>query len=363
MTPRRVFNFASGPGVMPEEVLAQARDEMLDWGGTGMSVMEMPFTGGEFRAIAAAAREDLRELLAIPSGHKLLFMQGGASAQFSLVPMNLLRVKRQADYVETGYWSRKAIAEAARYCRVSVAASAAATGFDRVPPNASWAVSRDAAFCHITSNETADGVEYHWTPETGEVPLVADMTSSFLSRPLDVSRYGLIYAGAQKNIGPSGLTIVIVREDLLGAALPGTPTVFDYKVQADTDSMANTPMTYAIYLAGLVFRWLKRKGGLEAMARINDGKSARLYTAIERSEGFYRCRVVPPDRSRMTVCFTLREDGVTERFLAQAREAGLVNLGGHSAVGAIRAGLFNAMPEGGVEALVEFMDEFARAHG
>ncbi len=349
--------------MMPGEVLAQAREEMLDWGGTGMSVMEMPFTGPEFKAIAAAARDDLRALLGIPPRYALLFMQGGASAQFSLVPMNLLRVKRRADYVETGHWSRRAMAEGGRYCEARVAASAAATGFDRVPPLAEWRLDPDAAFCHVTSNETANGVEYHWTPETGAVPLVADMTSSFLSRPVDVARYGLIYAGAQKNVGPSGLTIVIVRDDLIGAALPGTPSVFDYKLQADQQSMFNTPMTWAIYVAGLVFRWLRRQGGLAEMERINARKTARLYAAIDRSEGFYRCRVAPADRSRVTVCFTLREADLTERFLAEAGRRGLVHLRGHSAIGGVRAALFNAMPEEGVGALGEFMDEFARDRG
>jgi phosphoserine aminotransferase len=325
--------------------------------------MEMPFTGPEFKAIAAAARDDLRALLGIPSHYALLFTQGGASAQFSLVPMNLLRVKRRADYVETGYWSRKAMAEARRYCEVRVAASGAASGFSCVPPPDAWTVSPDSAYCHITSNETADGLEYHWTPEPGAVPLVADMTSDFLSRPIDVARYGVIYAGAQKNVGPAGLTIVIVRNDLIGAALPGTPSVFEYKVQADQGSMANTPTTWSVYVAGLVFRWLQQRGGLAEMARVNARKAARLYAAIEESRGFYRCRIAPADRSRTIVCFTLREPGLTPAFLAAARERGLVNLEGHPAVGGLRAALFNAMPEAGAAALAGFMDDFARAHG
>ncbi len=360
---RRVFNFSAGPAVMPEAVLEQARAEMLDWNGTGMSVLEMPFTGREFKAIAAAARDGLRDLLAIPPHYKVLFVQGGASAQFSLVPMNLLRVKHRADYVETGYWSRKAMLEAARYCRVRVAASTASTGFDRVPEPGTVQPNPKAAYVHITSNETANGVEYHWTPATGGIPLVADMTSSFLSRPVEVERYGLIYAGAQKNIGPSGLTIVIVREDLLGASLPGTPTVLDYKVQADQDSMANTPLTYAIYLAGLVFQWLEGRGGLTIMERENARKGAILYAAIDGSQGFYRCPVVPRDRSRTTVCFRLRDGGLTPAFLDEAAARGLVNLGGHSAVGGLRAALFNAMPAEGVEALAAFMHDFATARG
>ncbi len=348
---------------MPAEVLARAGAEILDWQGSGMSVMEMPFTGPEFRAIAAQAREDLRALLDIPPHYRVLFMQGGASAQFALVPMNLLRLYRQADFVETGYWSRRAMAEAARYCRVRVAASAAATGFDRIPPAAEWRVSPESAFCHITSNETANGVEYHWTPDTGSVPLVADMTSAFLSRPVDVARYGLIYASAQKNVGPSGLTIVIVRESLIGAALPDTPSVFDYKVHADTDSMVNTPMTWAVYIAGLVFRWLREQGGLAAMERLNARKSGRLYAGIDESDGFYRCPVAGADRSRMIVCFTLRDRVLTEPFFEGAAGCGLVNLRGHVAIGGVRAALFNAMPAAGVEALVEYMRAFAEAHG
>lgn len=343
-------------------MLAQARAELPDYGGSGMSVMELPFTGREFKAIAAAARGDLRALLGIPADYTVLFMQGGASAQFALVPLNLLGVRRQADYVETGYWSRKAMAEARRYCEVRVAASGAAGGFSRVPPPDAWTVSPDSAYCHITSNETADGLQYHWTPETGAVPLVADMTSDFLSRPIDVARYGVIYAAAQKNVGPAGLTIVIVRTELIGAALPGTPSVFEYKVQADQGSMANTPATWSVYVAGLVFRWLRQRGGLAEMARVNARKAARLYAAIEESEGFYRCRIAPADRSRTIVCFTLREPGLTPAFLAAVRERGLVNLEGHPAVGGLRAALFNAMPEAGAEALAGFMDDFARAH-
>jgi phosphoserine aminotransferase len=348
---------------MPAEVLARAAGEILDRQGSGVSVMEMPFTGPEFKAIAARAREDLRALLDIPLHYRVLFMQGGASAQFALVPMNLLRLRQQADFVETGHWSRRAMSEAGRYCRVRVAASAAATGFDRIPPARGWQVSEESAFCHITSNETANGLEFHWTLDTGGVPLVADMTSNFLSRPVDVARYGLIYASAQKNVGPSGLTIVIVREDLIGPALQGTPTVFDYKAHADTDSMVNTPPTWAVYVAGLVFRWLRERGGLTAVERVNARKSARLYAAIDGSDGFYRCPAVAGDRSRTTVCFTLRDRALTEPFLEGAAGCGLVNLRGHVAIGGIRAALFNAMPEAGVEALVDYMGAFAAAHG
>ncbi len=358
----RSFNFAAGPAIMPREVLAQARDEMLDWRGTGLSVMEMPFTGPEFKNIMARATRDLKDLLAVPDSHRVLFLQGGAYAHFAMVPMNLLRGRDRADYVQTGHWSKRAIAEARRYCQVDVAASGAPDNMTRVPPRESWRLNPEAAYCHITTNETAEGLAFRWTPETGEVPLVADMTSDFLSRPLDVSRYGLIYASAQKSVGPAGLTIVIVRESLLGGALPETPTVFNYKTQADNDSRVNTPPTYAVYVAGLVFEWLKRQGGLPAMARGNRRKSARLYATIDAG-GFYRCPVFPADRSLVNVCFRLPEESLEAEFLGEARQHGLLNLGGHPAVGGIRASLYNAMPEEGVDALVDFMEQFSRRHG
>ena len=359
---RRVFNFAAGPAMMPREVLAQARDEMLDWRATGMSVLEMPFTGPEFGEILARAVDDLRELLAIPRDYRVLFLQGGAYAHMALVPMNLLRGRERADYVETGHWSRRAIAEAQRYCHVDVAASGEADNFTRVPRRQTWRLNPNAAFCHITTNETAQGVQFHWTPKTGEVPLVADMTSDFLSGPVDIARYGLIYASAQKNVGPAGLTIVIVREDLLIEALPGTPTVFDYKVQADNDSRVNTPPTYAVYLAGLIFKWLKDQGGMPAIGRVNRGKSAKLYAAINASD-FYRCPVVPADRSRVNVCFRLPDESLEADFLARAHRHGLLNLKGHGVTRGIRASLYNAMPEEGVNALIDFMEEFSRRHG
>jgi phosphoserine aminotransferase len=348
--------------MLPPEVLAQARAELDDWRGTGMSPLELPFTGREFKEIAGAARADLRTLLALPDGYRVLFLQGGALAHFALVPMNLLGRRRQADYVETGYWSQRAMREAARYCSVRVTASTAPTGFDRLPAPGEIRPSPDSAYCHITTNETANGVEYHWTPETAGVPLVADMTSNFLAAPVDVARYGLMYASAQKNVGPAGLTIVIVREDLLGAAAPETPVAFDYAAQADADSMINTPTTWAIYLAGLVFRWLIERGGLPAMAHAADRKSAILYAGIDGSDGFYRCPIVARDRSRTTVCFTLGEPGLTKPFLEEAERHGLRYLAGHPAAGGVRAALFNAMPEAGVQALVAFMGDFAQAH-
>ena len=358
----RVYNFAAGPAVLPEPVLEQASREMLDWHGSGMSVMEMSHRGREFIDIAAAAEADLRELLRIPSNYKVLFTQGGATLQFAAVPMNLLRGKTSADYVNTGEWSQKAIKEAGRYCAVNVAASSADQNFSYAPAQSVWKLDPNAAFVHYTSNETIGGVEFHWVPDTGKVPLVADMSSHILARPVDVSRYGLIYAGAQKNIGPAGLTIVIVREDLLGQALANTPAMLDYKIQADNDSMYNTPPTYAIYIAGLVFQWLKGLGGLEQMERINQAKAKLLYDFLEQTE-FYYSPVAKPDRSAMNVPFRLRNEALDAQFLKQAGERGLVQLKGHRSVGGMRASIYNAMPFAGVQALVEFMREFQGRHG
>lgn len=359
---KRVFNFAAGPAVMPERILLQAREEMLDWKGLGLSVWEMPFTGAAFRKILSAAHEGLRALLGIPPHYKVLFMHGGASAQFSIVPLNLLRGKPNADYVETGHWARKAIREGARYCRVHLAASGAPDDFRRIPGQEEWELDPKAAYCHITTNETGNGVAFHWTPETGEVPLVADATSEFLSRPMEVERYGLVYAGAQKNIGPAGLTVVILREDLIGGAHPYTPSVLDYKVMAESGCMFNTPLTYAVYLAGLVFEWLREQGGLEAMERVNRRKAAKLYAAIDGND-FYRSPVAPADRSRTNLCFALAEPALEGPFLSEAERRGLVNLAGHKAVGGLRASLYNAMPEEGVDALIAFMEDFSRVRG
>jgi phosphoserine aminotransferase len=358
----RLFNFSSGPAVLPEAVLEQAKVEMLDWRGSGMSVMEMSHRGKEFIAIAEQAEADLRELLKIPANYKVLFLQGGATSQFAMVPMNLLRGKSQADYLNTGMWSKKAIAEARQYCQVNVVASSEAAKFATIPARADWRLDPQAAYVHYTPNETIGGVEFHWVPEVGEVPLVADMSSTILSRPLDVTRFGVIYAGAQKNIGPAGLTIVIVREDLIGEVLPGTPSLFDYKNQADNDSMVNTPPTYAWYIAGLVFQWLKTYGGLEAMGKRNQAKAELLYSAIDRS-GFYKNPVEPACRSWMNVPFTLPDPALDKPFLSGAKAAGLVTLAGHRSVGGMRASIYNAMPEEGVRALVEFMNDFQRRHG
>ena len=358
----RVFNFSAGPAALPEEVLALARDEMLDWHGSGMSVMEMSHRGQEFIAIADAAEADLRELLEIPTSYKVLFLQGGAIAENAIIPMNLLRGRTVADYVNTGEWSKKSIKEAKKYCTVNVAASAEDRGFTYVPKQSAWRLSPAAAYVHICTNETIGGVEYHWTPDTGEVPLVADMSSHILSRPVDVAKFGLIYGGAQKNVGPAGLTLVIVRDELLGNALPFTPSAFDFKQQADADSMYNTPPTYAIYIAGLVFQWLKRQGGLAAIEQRNIVKANLLYEYLDRSE-FFSNPVEPADRSRMNVPFKLRDEALDEAFLKATKAAGMVQLKGHRAVGGMRASIYNAMPIEGVQRLVEVMRDFEAAHG
>ncbi len=358
----RVFNFSAGPAVLPEPVLQQAAAEMLDWHGSGMSVMEMSHRGKEFIEIHAQAEADLRELMDMPKNYKVLFLQGGASAQFAVVPMNLLRGKTKADYTNTGEWSKKAIVEAKKYCQVHVAASSEDAAFSHVPKQAQWRLDPDAAYVHITSNETIGGVEFHWVPDTGNVPLVADMSSHILSRPMDVSRYGLIYGGAQKNIGPAGVTIVIVRDDLLGQALPVTPTVFNYKTQAENDSMSNTPATYGIYVAGLVFQWLKKLGGLSKMEQINRAKAGFLYDYLDQTE-FYHSPVAKDDRSLMNIPFTLRSADLDKAFLKETEAAGLTQLKGHRSVGGMRASIYNAMPIEGVQALVQCMREFERRHG
>lgn len=357
----KVYNFSAGPAVLPRDVLLQVQQELVDWRGSGMSVMEMSHRGKEFMSIAAEAEADLRQLFAIPANYKVLFLQGGASSQFAMVPMNLLRGKQSADYINTGEWSKKAIAEAKRYCSVNVAATSEDRNFSYAPSQDQWKLDGNAAYVHYTSNETIGGVEFNWTPDTGSIPLVADMSSHILSRPLDVSRFGAIYAGAQKNIGPAGLTIVIVRDDLLGETLPGTPKMFDYKLQAENDSMYNTPPTFAIYVAGLVFKQLKREGGLAAMEARNIEKADLLYGVLENSD-FYHCPTAPSDRSRMNVPFTLKDASLDEAFLKQAKARGLLQLKGHRSVGGMRASIYNAMPLEGVQALTAFMQEFERQH-
>ncbi|HEY7377888.1 MAG TPA: 3-phosphoserine/phosphohydroxythreonine transaminase [Steroidobacteraceae bacterium] len=358
----RVFNFSAGPAVLPLEVLEQARDELLDWQGGGMSVMEISHRSKAFVAVAEKAEADLRDLLSIPRNYKVLFLQGGATGQFSAIPMNLATDSSVVDYVNTGSWSKKALGDARRYCKVNVAADAADSGYNSIPPVAGWKLSEGAAYLHYTPNETIGGVEFHFVPEIGATPLVADMSSTLLSRPIDVSKFGLIYAGAQKNIGPSGITVVIVRDDLIGRARADTPLVFDYKAMADEGSLLNTPPTFGWYFAGLVFQWLKRQGGVAAMAEVNRAKSAKLYAAIDGSS-FYRNPVAQECRSWMNVPFTLARPELDQQFLSEAKAAGLTNLEGHRSVGGMRASLYNAMTLAGVNALVEFMQDFARKNG
>ena len=365
----RVYNFSAGPAVMPDEVLQQAAGEMLDWHGSGMSVMEMSHRGREFTSIIDAARADLRELLAVPAEYKILFLQGGGLGENAIVPMNLAGRRAQPaniDFVETGSWSVKSAKEAKKYANVHVAASSAATKFTSIPTPATWNLSPDPAYVHVCTNETIGGVEFDFVPDiaaaTNGAPLVADMSSHILSRVIDVSRYGVIFAGAQKNIGPAGLTLVIVREDLLAHALPICPSAFHWKTVADNDSMYNTPPTYAIYIAGLVFQWLKRQGGVAAMEVRNVAKSALFYGYLDAS-GLYQNRIERDARSRMNIPFFLADDALNEAFLAGAKEHHLLQLKGHKSAGGMRASIYNAMPIVGVQALVDYMREFERTHG
>lgn len=355
----RIFNFSAGPGTLPFPVLEQVQTELLDWRGCGMSVMEMSHRGKEFMSIAAEAEADLRAVMGIPDNYKVLFMQGGATAQFALIPMNLLRGKTAADYVLTGDWGKKAYKEAGKYCTANVAASSADDKFTHIPGVASWTLNPDAAYVHITPNETIHGVEFATEPDTGNVPLVADVSSNFLSRQIDVSKYGLIYGGAQKNIGPAGLTLVIVREDLIGESLPATPGVFDYAAVAKGESMLNTPPCFAWYVAGLVFKWIAAEGGLDVIGARNAEKAGLLYDYID-SQDFYRNPVRKADRSRMNVPFTLANPELDGAFLKGAEAAGLSGLKGHRSVGGMRASIYNAMPVEGVQALLAYMQEFAR---
>ncbi len=353
----RVFNFSAGPAALPESVLQRAAEEMLDWHGSGMSVMEMSHRGKDFTTILEKAMTDFRHLLNIPANYQVLFLQGGALAMNALIPMNLLGNKTSADYVNTGEWSKKSIQEAGKYCKANVIASSEDRRFTYVPAQDTWKPDPQAAYLHICTNETIGGVEYFWVPEMGEVPLVADMSSHILSRPIDVSRYGVIYGGAQKNIGPAGLTFVIVRDDLLDRALPITPSVFHWQAQAAAASMLNTPPTYSIYIAGLVFEWLLDQGGLGAIEQINRTKAQRLYDFIDSSD-FYRNPVEPACRSRMNVPFFLQDERLNDAFLQGAEANGLVQLKGHRVVGGMRASIYNAMPIEGVEALIAYMQDF-----
>lgn len=365
----RVYNFSAGPAVLPQEVLQQAADEMLDWHGSGMSVMEMSHRGKEFISIYEAAERDLRELLEVPANYRILFLQGGGIGENAVVPMNLVGRKPQpavVDFINTGSWSSKSIKEAKKYCKVNVAASSEDVGFAAIPPRDSWKLSKDAAYVHVCTNETIDGVEFQYAPEvgadTGNAPIVADMSSHILSRRIDVSKYGVIFGGAQKNIGPAGLTLVIVREDLIGHALPICPSAFDWKLVAENNSMYNTPPTYAIYIAGLVFKWLKKQGGVDAMERRNIAKASLLYGYLDAT-GFYSNNIAHDCRSRMNVPFFLKDESLNDAFLAGAKERGLLQLKGHKSVGGMRASIYNAMPIEGVQALVDYLKDFEKKHG
>ncbi|MEH6567312.1 MAG: 3-phosphoserine/phosphohydroxythreonine transaminase [Halopseudomonas sp.] len=359
---KRLFNFCAGPAALPEAVLQRAQAELLDWQGKGLSVMEMSHRSDEFVSVAQTAEQDLRDLLLIPDNYKVLFLQGGASQQFAQIPLNLMPEGGSADYIDTGIWSRKAIEEASRFGAVNVAGSAKAYDYFAIPGQNEWQLSQDAAYVHYCPNETIGGLEFNWVPQTGDVPLVADMSSTILSRPVDVSQFGMIYAGAQKNIGPSGLVVVIIREDLLGKARSSCPTMLDYAVAAQNDSMYNTPPTFAWYLSGLIFSWLKEQGGLDAMKRINDAKQRKLYAAIDASE-LYSNPINLADRSWMNIPFRLADDRLDKPFLAGAEERGLLNLKGHRSVGGMRASIYNAVPEAAVDALVAYMAEFEQQHG
>jgi len=354
----RVFNFAAGPATLPLEVLEQAQSEMTNWKSSGMSVMEVSHRSKAFIAVAQEAEADLRELLNVPANYKVLFLQGGATGMFSAIPMNLATADSTVDYVNTGAWSKKAIGEAKRFCKVvNVSADEAASNYSTVPAQGALKLSPNAAYFHYTPNETIGGVEFDYVPQVGNVPLVADFSSTILSRPIDVSKFGLIYAGAQKNIGPSGIVVVIVREDLIGKARPGTPSVWDFKAMADEGSMLNTPPTFGWYFAGLVFKWLKKQGGLAAMEERNRTKAHKLYDFIEAS-GFYKSPVAKNARSWMNVPFTLAKPDLDKAFCDEAKKSGLVNLEGHRSVGGMRASIYNAMPPEGIDALIKFMKEF-----
>lgn len=358
----RVFNFSAGPAVMPDAVLAQIRQDIPDWRASGMSVMEISHRSKDFVAVAEQAEQDLRHLLDIPDNYSVIFPQGGASLQFAMAPLNLSGERQTVDYVQTGSWSKKAIGEAGKFCDVNVVADSSDRNFTYVPPESSWERNDSAAYLHYCANETIAGVEFPFVPESGDTPLVCDMSSTILSRPIDVSRFGVIYAGAQKNIGPAGITVVIVRKDLLGNARPGTPSLLDYAVYDKSDSMSNTPPVFAWYVAGLVFQHLKSRGGLEAVAATNQRKAAKLYAAIDAS-GFYTNPVDTDCRSWMNVPFVLGDASQDARFLEEAAGAGLSNLKGHRSVGGMRASIYNAMPEEGVDALIQFMQEFERTRG
>lgn len=359
---RRVFNFAPGPATLPEEVLQQAAKDILNWQGLGMGVMEVSHRGKPFMACYEEAVADLRDLMQIPDHYAVLFLQGGAIGENAAIPMNLMGLALngpKADFIVTGIWTEKSVKEAQKYGQAHIAATSQAQNYTTIPERKDWQLSSDAAYVHICSNETIGGLEYPDTPDVGKVPLVADISSHMLSRKMDVNRYGVLFGGAQKNIGPAGMTIVIVRKDLLGHAMPITPTVWDWTKQAENDSMLNTPPTFAIYLAGQVFKWLKRQGGVDTIEKINIAKAKLLYETLDQSS-LYECRVDERYRSRMNVTFYLKDESLQERFLAESTAAGLAGLKGHKSVGGMRASIYNAMPLEGVQALTHFLKEFER---
>ncbi len=360
---RKVYNFSAGPAMLPEEVMLKAQAEFLDWQGTGMSIMELGHRGPEFQGVAGQAEKDLRELMAIPANYHVLFIPGGATAQFAMVPMNILGARKKADYLDTGIWSKKAIDEARRYGDIHIVGQVVQqNNHVSVPGQRDLTLHQDADYVHYTPNETIGGLEFNYIPETGEIPLVADMSSMILSRPIDVTKYGIIYAGAQKNIGQAGITIVIVRDDLLQDPLPGTPTLYHYKTHAEHHSFYNTPPTYSWYIAGLMFDWMKRHGGVEAFYELNKRKAGKLYAYVDAHPDFYYCYVHPDSRSLMNVVFSLKSDSLQDQFLREAEDAGLTNLKGHRIVGGLRASIYNAMPEEGVDRLINFMDDFRSNH-
>lgn len=356
----QIYNFSAGPAVLPKSVLEQAQAEMLDWHGSGMSVMEMSHRGKEFTSILAKTEADLRTLMNIPSNYKVLFLQGGAIAENAMIPLNLLN-NGTADYAVTGGWSKRSVEDASAYGKINVVTSTEADQYTYVPEFTGWKLNKDAAYLHICTNETMSGVEFDGLPDAADVPIVADMSSHILSRQIDVSQYGVIYAGAQKNIGPAGLCIVIVREDLLGRASPLTPAVFNWKTQSENQSMINTPPTYSIYIAGLVFEWLLAQGGVAAIEQVNIAKASLLYGYIDSTD-FYINHVVVNNRSRMNIPFFLRDESLNNAFLKGAEANGLLQLKGHRAVGGMRASIYNAMPIEGVQALVTYMKNFAEQY-
>ena len=355
----RSYNFSAGPSMLPLPVLEQAVLDMVNYRGSGMSVMEMSHRSKDFESIIHTAEQDLRDLMHIPDSYKVLFLQGGASLQFSMIPLNLFRKSKKADFIVTGSWAKKAAEEAAKFGTANVLASSKKDAFSYIPKVSPEDFSKDADYFYITQNNTIEGTRYTWLPETGDVPLVSDLSSMILSEELDITKFGLAFAGAQKNIGPAGVTIAIVREDLIGFAGPEVPTMLDYKIHADNESLYNTPPCYSIYIAGLTFQWLKGQGGVAGIQKINEKKAGMLYSAIDESK-LFRCPTAVEDRSLMNVVFVTGDEVLDKKFTAEAKAEGLVNLGGHRSVGGMRASIYNAMPVEGVQALIDFMHRFEK---